>query len=222
MKILSYNINKFNQEKLDKILLHDADVFILPEVACPSMVQLPEGYGVMWTGDIDYKGLGIVWKNELKADVPVWFNPDHQYFLPIMVEGKLILGAWPTTTEKNSPKKYPQIAMEALQYYTPFLKENFAVIAGDINCYKGQHGETKQYSTASIFEFLKGMGFESAYHTKTGETLGEESVATYYHLFNEKAQFFLDYTFSNIEVKSYELWAWDKEFSDHVAQEIII
>ena len=52
MKILSYNINKFTQEKLDKVLQYDADVFILPEVACPSMVQLPEGFEMVWTGDI--------------------------------------------------------------------------------------------------------------------------------------------------------------------------
>ena len=35
MKILAYNINKSTQEKLDKVLLMEADVFILPEVACP-------------------------------------------------------------------------------------------------------------------------------------------------------------------------------------------
>lgn len=44
MKILAYNINKSTQEKLDKVLYMEADVFILPEVACPSMVQLPEGF----------------------------------------------------------------------------------------------------------------------------------------------------------------------------------
>ena len=56
MKLLSYNINLSRQDKVNKILLYDADVFILPELACPSMVQLPDGYERVWTGDIDYKG----------------------------------------------------------------------------------------------------------------------------------------------------------------------
>lgn len=218
MKILSYNINKFTQEKLDKILQCDADVFILPEVACPSMVQLPDGYGMVWTGDIDFKGLGVIWKSELKAEVPEWFNPEHQYFLPIMIEGKLILAVWPTTTEKNSPKKYPQIAMEALQEFAPHLREYPAVIAGDMNCYKGQSGETKLYSIEAIFDFLKSLGYASVYHTQTGEALGKESTSTYYHQFKESSPFFIDYTFTNINVKSYHLMEWDREVSDHVAQ----
>lgn len=222
MKILSYNINKFSQEKLDRVLQYDADVFILPEVAGPSMVQLPNEYGMVWTGDIDFKGLGIIWKTELKADVPKWFNPYLQYFIPIIIKDKLIIGAWPTITENNTPKKYPHIAMEALQTYAPYLKDYPTIISGDMNCYKGQSGETKQFCTEAIFDFLKSMGYVSAYHSKTGETLGKESTATYYHLFKESSPFFIDYTFSNIEIKGYRLLDWDKELSDHVAQEIEI
>ena len=222
MKILSYNINKFTQEKLDKVLQHDADVFILPEVACVSKVQLPNGYGMVWTGDIDFKGLGIIWKTGIDADIPEWFNSNHQYFQPLMIEDKLIIGAWPTMTDQNAPKKYPQIAMETLKSFAPYLKEHPTVIAGDMNCFKGQSGESKQYSMEAIYEFLKSMGFVSAYHSKTGEALGKESTATYYHLFKEKSPFFIDYTFSNIEVKGYKLLAWDRLLSDHVAQEIEI
>ena len=38
MKILSYNINRFTQEKIDKILQFNADVYIMPEIACPAQV----------------------------------------------------------------------------------------------------------------------------------------------------------------------------------------
>jgi hypothetical protein len=41
MKILTYNINKSTQEKIEKVLTFDADLLILPEVACPSKVTLP-------------------------------------------------------------------------------------------------------------------------------------------------------------------------------------
>lgn len=196
MKILSYNINRSTQEKLNKILQFNADVFILPEVACPSQIIIPEGYRMEWMGNYDFKGLGVIWKSGMKAEIPQWYNPCHQYFLPIIIENKLIMAAWPTRTDDNAPKDYPQIAMETLQEYAPYLKEFPTVISGDMNCYKGQAGETKQYSIETIFSFLEGMGYVSAYHQKTGELLGEESRATYYHRFNENSPFFLDYTFS--------------------------
>lgn len=218
MKILSYNINSFTQEKLDKILQFNADVYILPEIACPAQVRLPEGYRMKWMGNYEFKGLGIVWKSVFKAEVPTWFNPNHEYLLPLIIEEKLIIAAWPTKTNNNAPKDYPQIAFEALQEYAPYLKKYPTIISGDMNCYKGQAGETKQFNIQAIFEFFEDIGYVSAYHHQTGETIGNESVATYYHRFNEKSPFFLDYTFSNIPIQSYMLCEWDKETSDHVAQ----
>ena len=144
MKILSYNINRSTQEKIDKIMQFNADVFILPEVACSSQIIIPEGYRMEWMGNYDFKGLGVIWKSGMKAEILQWYNPCHQYFLPIIIENKLIMAAWPTRTDDNAPKDYPQIAMETLQEYAPYLKEFPTVISGDMNCYKGQAGETKQ------------------------------------------------------------------------------
>ncbi len=222
MKILSYNISQFNQDKIDKILEFNTDVFILPEMACPSMVQLPDGYEMVWTGDVDYKGLGVIWNTGWKLDVPEWFNPNHNYFLPMTIEGNLILASWPTIIEQNKPRKYPQIMMEALEEYSPYLKAYSSLIIGDMNCYKGQSGETKRFSIQSIFDYLQGLGFVSAYHQKSGETLGDESAATYYHLFKENSPFFIDYAFTNIPIKEYRLLPWDREISDHVGQMIEI
>ena len=222
MKIISYNISRFSQEKLDSILLHEADIYILPELACPEMVSLPDGYRMEWMGDYDFKGLGIVWKAGLKAEVPDWFKPEHQYFLPLLVDGTLIMTAWPTTTEQNKPKRYPQIAMEALMNYEPYLRALPAVIAGDMNCYKGQSGETKRYSIQAIFDLMEEWGFKSAYHQKTGESLGKENMVTYYHQFREESIFFLDYAFTNVPIMDYRLFEWNKEISDHVGQLIEI
>jgi len=222
MKILTYNIHLSTQEKVDIVLGNGADVYILPELACPSQVMLPDGYKIEWTGDIDHKGLGIIWKSSLKAVVPTWYNPKHQYFLPVIIEGKLIVAAWPTTTEENKPKKYPQIAMEAFREYAPYLKEYPSLITGDMNCYKGQSGETKKYSIQAIFDYLGSMDIVSVYHDRAGVSPGNESKATYFHQFKEDKPFFLDYTFSNIPLKSYKLGDWDKGISDHVPQFIEI
>ena len=222
MKILAYNINLSSQEKIEKVLGYGAEVCILPEVACPSRVKLPEEYRMEWMGDFDYKGLGIIWKSSLNAEIPGWFNPKHQYFLPLLIEGKLIMAAWPTTTEQNKPMKYPQIALMALQEYASYFKEYPTIISGDMNCYKGQSGQTKQFSIQAIFDFLSEMGIVSAYHDQTGEELGKESSATYYHQFKENLPFFIDYTFFNLPLKSYKLGEWDKSISDHVPQFIEI
>ena len=50
---------------------------------------------------------------------------------------KNLAAAWPTTTEQNKPKRYPQIALEALMDYEPYINEHPTVIIGDMNCYKG-------------------------------------------------------------------------------------
>ena len=218
MKILTYNINLSSQEKIDKVLRFEADVYILPEVACRAQVKLPNGYQMEWIGDFPHKGLGVIWKSGIKTGVPEWFNPKHQYFLPLLIDDKLIIAAWPTTTEHNKPMKYPQIAMAALQEYAPYIKEYPTVITGDMNCFKGKSGETKQLSIQTILSFLGEMGLVSSYHDRTGEALGNETKATYYHQFKESQPFFIDYTFTNIPIKSYELGEWHKMLSDHVPQ----
>lgn len=222
MIILTYNICTFNQKKVDKALQYDADLFILPELACPSMVTLPEDYHIKWTGDILKKGLGVIWKPTLKVEIPGWFNPDLNYFMPLIIDKLMILAAWPTMTMKNKPKNYPQIAMEAIQEYALYIKRYDTIITGDMNCFKGQSGETKDFSIQRIFETLADMGLTSAYHQQTGQPLGKETTPTFYWRFNERHSYFIDYTFSNIPLKSYSLGKWDHSLSDHVPQFIEI
>ena len=223
MKILSYNINKFSQEKFEHILQYDADVFILPELASKPLLNLPDDFKMEWMGDIENKGLGVVWKNNLKAEIPSWFNPRHKYMLPIFIDEVLFIASWPTITDrKDSSQHYPRIAAETLYEYEPYLKQFPTIISGDMNCYKGQSSETKMYSIESIDRFLASIGYVSAYHNFTGEALGKESIATYYHQFKEKSPFFIDYTFTNINVKDFHLGEWEPQISDHVPQFIEI
>ena len=222
MKIISYNIHHCTQEKVDIILKRGADVCILPELANPDMLTIPAGYRAFWTGDIDWKGLGIIVRPGLQARVPEWFNPSNKYFIPLVTEGKLIIAAWPTRRKSNEPKGYPQIAMEGIREYAGHFDAFPTLISGDLNLYRGQQDETEEYSILSLAFFLKRYGMASAYHFITHELFGEESVATYYHRFQKDQPFFLDYTFTNIPVKRYRLVKWNADFSDHVAQVIDI
>ncbi len=200
----------------------EADVYILPELANPSQLQIPNGYRARWMGESEWKGLGVIWRSELSCKMPEWFNPEHKYILPLFLGEILIIAAWPTKTESNDGMSYPKILMEALEEYAPYINQQPTVISGDFNCFKGQQEATKKCRIETICDFLKDLGFVSLYHSKTHEALGEETKATYFHQFNQNAHFFLDYTFSNFPARSYQLCEWNKEVSDHVAQIITI
>lgn len=222
MKIMSYNIHHCTQEKVDRILKQEADIYLLPELCNPDQLRIPDGFVARWTGDIDFKGLGVIWRSSLRCRVPIWFNPEHRYFIPLIAEGKLVIAAWPTRRPSNAPKGYPQIALEGLREYSKHFESFPTLISGDFNLYKGQQDETVEYSLESVTAFLKSYGMTSIYHFKTGEGMGNESRATYYHRFQREDPFFLDYTFTNMPVKEYWLFGWEPQLSDHVAQLIEI
>lgn len=51
MKIVSYNIAKCVQTKIDHVLRMNADLYILPECADHKSIVLPKGYTMFWIGD---------------------------------------------------------------------------------------------------------------------------------------------------------------------------
>ena len=229
MKIVSYNINDSLPWKIDNLLRIGADVLVVPEITCPEDAQLPETLDMKWCG-IEYfyhrkkwKGLGVIWKKG-QGYVPEWFNPNHDYAIPLLVEDYLILGIWPTKPTDDRPKKpYPQIAQEIIQEYAPHFKEYKTLIIGDFNCYVNQYDKTMKYGDMlMVNKLLESNGLHSIYHKQTGEELGKESVPTYYHRFRESDPYFLDYAYTNCPVASLRMFPWDREMSDHVGMEIII
>ena len=65
MKIISYNIAKCTQNKIDLVLCMGADLYILPECAEHKRIVLPKGYTMLWAGDEDMpqKDLELFGKN---------------------------------------------------------------------------------------------------------------------------------------------------------------
>lgn len=60
MKILSYNISWSKQEKIDWLLGQKGiDAYVVPECGNADNIAVPDGYSFFWTGDLDYKGLGL-------------------------------------------------------------------------------------------------------------------------------------------------------------------
>ena len=71
MKILSYNINDSKQWKVDKLFEIGADVYVVPEIACPEQTTLPNSYEMAWEGitwkfsDKDKWGSSEIWSDAL-------------------------------------------------------------------------------------------------------------------------------------------------------------
>lgn len=73
MKIVSYNIAKCVQTKIDHVLRMNADLYILPECADSKSIVLPKGYTMFWTGDDDVpqKGLELYGRKSYLFTLPM-------------------------------------------------------------------------------------------------------------------------------------------------------
>lgn len=229
LKIVSYNVDDCQQWKIDRLLSMNADILVVPEITCPEQAKYPNDFEFEWKGiswwynEMKWKGLGVLWRKG-RGCIPSWYNPNLWYAIPVIVDGVLILGIWPTKREGHTDgMTYPQIARTILEAYSQHLTEQRTVIIGDFNCYVNQWDKTEQYGDIlAIDKYLADMGFHSAYHRKYGEKLGQESKATLFYRYNANAPFFIDYAYTNFDEKDYNLFDWDSEMSDHAWQEIIV
>ena len=221
MRIISYNIHNHTQEKIDSLLERGADVYILSEIHSSAEVALPEEYSLFRfsTPEESTKGLGVICKKEYGFTVPEWFSEEYRYIMPLCCGDLLLIAMWPTKTKANKNMGYPQIALEAIKYYAPYFNGKRVVLSGDFNCFIGQSDESPKRGTLlQIVDFLSRHNIYSLYHKQASEDFGKESRATFHWQFREKQQFFLDYTFTNIEDVKYQLEEWNSNFSDHHAQ----
>ena len=219
MKVISYNTDRCTQAKIDHILAMEADLFILPECSSREHLSIPAGYDMLWCGDDDLteKGLGVVWRNHLSVRIiPEYKKIKH--IIPLMVEGAsfpiFVLATWPTIWKEK--RTYPQLLLEALKEYSSYLDRFPSIVVGDFNCFVGQSGVSKSTGTFEdcIVEMEK-HGLRSLYHEQTGEPFGKETTATFYWHFNQEHPFFLDYAFSGIKPRTFEIGEWKREVSDH-------
>lgn len=229
MRIIGYNISDCYPWKIERLLKMNADVLVVPEITCPEDAHLPEEYEMKWNG-ISYfwqfrrwKGLGVIWKKGL-GYVPDWYNPNHYYAIPLIIGGVLILAVWPTKRKGITDNKlYPQIVQEILNEYSPHFKDYRTIVIGDFNCYVNQVDSSEQYGDIlRVNKILNSFDLHSVYHIQTDEVFGNESTPTYFHRFKENQPFFLDYAYTDIPVKSFRLFPWDKDMSDHVGMELEI
>lgn len=223
MKILAYNISSCTQQKSETLFKQNADVYVVPEIAAEEEQFLSPDFEMKWKGiknekpfmGTKSKGLGIIWRKG-HGKIPDWYDESLTYAIPLIYEGVLILGFWPTQNDKC--KSYTKIAGQIIEKYSSHIAEyKQCIITGDFNLYK-----SSQSNIITINKRLNELGLISVYHSQENEDFGSETKATYYHKPMNDKPFFLDYTYSKKTVKDYRLLDRDKDFSDHVGQLIIV
>ncbi len=219
MKILSYNISWSKQEKIDWLLAQNGiDAYVVPECGNSNNITIPEGYSFFWIGDFNFKGLGVICRNNHKIVQPEWYNDKLHYAIPIVLDDEyLLLAVWPTVRKGITSGSYISILMEILEYYKPYITNYKTVVIGDYNVISDPKSFQRKESP-KVFTWFAENGLKSAHHTFLGEELGKESRFTYDHSGKGDFSFFLDYAFTNTDVQDYKLYSLveSNQMSDHL------
>jgi len=220
MKILSWNCNLNFEKKYDHLESIDADILIIQECE-----KLKENYfsnaKFFWTGRLENKGLGILIKNRSASLDPI-HNPNLINFLPIQSDELKILGVW---AYNHRAVKFGQNVsgntIEAIKYYEVWLMDESrpCIFGGDFNNSPIWDKRNNPNNFENINRVLNSLGFESAYHSKTGDDFGVENAATLFHTKKESKKYHIDYLYlKSLVVKSLEVGAYKDwiKLSDHV------
>lgn len=216
MRIVSWNCNGKFREKYNRIMIYDADVYIIQECENPS-VNSDEDYkkfasNSIWTGDNKNRGLGVFAKEDVCLTDNKWEDYCLRYFISCNINNEFnLIGVW-------AMRPY----IEEYYVYQAIHKEKYdekTVVIGDFNSnaiWDSSHG--KRNHTAAVKE-LSEKGLVSAYHHLYKENQGEETVPTFYMYRKIVRSYHIDYCFiepkriHRMAIGRYEEWF---DISDHM------
>jgi exodeoxyribonuclease-3 len=178
------------------------------------------GYDFHWVGQNEKKGLGVLTKGPSKFPQDI-YRSDFIYFLPVVFQDVLILGAW---AFNGRAKKFGTDAsgyfLDVLVHYGEWIRSSDKVIvAGDFNNGPQWDVPGHQNNFVGINQALNSLGLYSAYHQLHSEEFGMETQATYFHKRNSNKPFHIDYIYSNLkQIKAVEVGYFSEwsNLSDHV------
>lgn len=219
MKIMTWNCNLNLAKKYQHIENIDADIAIIQE--CEKLSEnYFSGRKFFWTGRIENKGLGVILKID-GASIDSSLNHNLINFLPIQSDNLRILAVWAYNHRAIKFGNYVSgDTIDAITYYRDWLVEgsNRCIFGGDLNNSiiwdKRNNGNNFQNINSS----LKDLGFESSYHSLSGDKFGSEKEATFYHTKKESKQYHIDYLYTkSLDVKSVNVGKFQDwiKLSDH-------
>jgi exonuclease III len=219
MRLVTWNCGAGALEKkLPHLEELAADVCVLQECSAP---RAPVKRA-RWAGDRGKKGVALVASGEwrirsrrVRASVP-------NYIVPFDVDGPAsftVLAVW-----SKPHRRFPYVEgiHEAVRIYRTLIASRPTAVLGDFNSNPiWDHQHRPGWSHSALVSRLGDLGLVSAYHEFHGETPGQETRATYFHQWNRKQPFHIDYCFvpsawiprlRRVDVGDFQSW---KRRSDH-------
>jgi hypothetical protein len=159
-------------------------------VACP---EEPSS-GELWIGTNKKQGVSVISSNSAQIRIAPDYDETLRYALPVEVLGERpfnLLAIW----MMKEPVHYVPNLVAILEHYTPFIERCPTVVAGDFNANPNFDAEHRRYLFSSITDRFDQLSLSSAYHSHTGESLGQETQATHYYRYHQDQPFHIDYLF---------------------------
>ncbi|MCY4615281.1 MAG: hypothetical protein OXC71_02675 [Chloroflexi bacterium] len=208
MRVTTWNRPRAEiQDSLDLLAPLGADLVALQECRRPD----GDSPSAVWRGEYEPQGSAVVGSGALPIE-PIEIPSLHPTVVPVVVQGRepfVFVGVW-------THPPYNEVAWTAMKAsWDEAVRRSLPMVAaGDFNSSPRVQGQERK-SPQFVQRMHDDLGLVSAWHHFTGEALGEETCATYYHLQKESDPFHIDYCFlpetwvgrlTGVEVGSFADW----------------
>ena len=234
MRLVAWNCAMALHRKFDALLSLEPDIAVVSECADPERLKargLDHGAGQpLWIGDNPNKGLAVFAFNGYSLRLAEEYQATLRWIAPVHVDGPRrfnLLAVWAQNLSGGvSRKRQSGPLRRALSRYKTLLSGEPAFLAGDLNNNVIWDRPGWRINHAVAVEKLAALGLVSAYHERTGEPQGRETMPTIYWRDRTKdgPTYHLDYIFMprghldnvrDFHVGSFEEWCGAR-LSDHV------
>jgi exodeoxyribonuclease-3 len=187
MRLVAWNCNMALARKLDALRRLAPDIAVISECAEPARLGAIAGLTgePVWIGDNPHKGLAVLAFNGYAARLAAPFHATLRHVAPIHVSGPVelsLLAVWAQNASAAGGLRKHRLGplRRALTKYADFLAARPAIVAGDLNNNVIWHRPGWRINHAATVEILARRGLVSAYHARSGEAQGAETVPTLY------------------------------------------
>ena len=199
MRIVSWNCNGALRNKLQRIQLLNADLYIIQECEDP-LQSASEAYRAwaenhLWVGTNKNRGLGVFARPSIHIEAAPMDSSSLELFLPCKINGSLsLLAVW--TRDANSPTfQYIGQLWKYLQKHEQFLVTEHAVLIGDLNSNACWDVWDRWWNHSDVVRQLQEVGLTSLYHHLHREQHGKETTPTFYMYRQRDKPYHIDYAF---------------------------
>jgi len=224
MRIVTWNANMAFRNKKHDILDWNPDVLVIQESENPAHNgDWGEFDDWAWVGDNPNKGLAVYTRNGHTIDRIDTATTTAEYFHPVTVAGRTIIGVWAMNDKDTPSRRYIGQVHTALQDYDGLIDSD-TIVAGDFN-WNVQWDENPKSALVGDFGDVAGVlndnGLVSAYHSSAGIEYGGEPCSTFFMHKKESKPYHTDYVFApsgivesgSVRVGRFDEWI---DASDHM------